>query len=131
MLQAQPGAEVGPSKDMVKRGRTFLSLIFEKRRIAKSEDFPVAKHGDGASLFHALVVIFLEYFAWGLLTVPVINVGCFSLLLHMHSQIILSFPHMKFNSLFQVLAETFPNNKFLMNGLILGVKVGFHDKFSQ
>lgn len=27
-----------------------------------------------ASLFHALVIIFLEYFSWGLLTVPVINV---------------------------------------------------------
>ena len=81
MLQAQPGAEVGPNKDMVKRGRSLFSLIFEKRRIAKSEDFPVAKHGDGASLFHALVVIFLEYFAWGLLTVPVINVSYFD---HFH-----------------------------------------------
>lgn len=29
-----------------------------------------------ASVYHAVVVIFLEYFAWGLLTVPVINV-CF------------------------------------------------------
>uniref|UniRef100_A0A183BNK8 MFS domain-containing protein n=1 Tax=Globodera pallida TaxID=36090 RepID=A0A183BNK8_GLOPA len=47
-----------------------------------------------ASLVHALVVIFLEFFSWGLLTVPVIN----------------------------VLAETFPANKFLMNGLILGLK---------
>ena len=47
-----------------------------------------------ASLIHALVVIFLEFFSWGLLTVPVIN----------------------------VLAETFPANKFLMNGLILGLK---------
>ncbi|KAE9549488.1 hypothetical protein FO519_007299 [Halicephalobus sp. NKZ332] len=60
---------------MVKRGRSLLTLIFEKRRIAKSEDFPASKHGDGASLFHALVVIFLEYFAWGLLTVPVININ--------------------------------------------------------
>uniref|UniRef100_A0A7E4VEP8 MFS domain-containing protein n=1 Tax=Panagrellus redivivus TaxID=6233 RepID=A0A7E4VEP8_PANRE len=76
---------------MVKRGRSLLALIFERRRIAKSDDM---RPNDGASLFHALVVIFLEYFAWGLLTVPVIN----------------------------VLAETFPNNKFLMNGLILGVK---------
>ncbi|KAI1697587.1 major facilitator superfamily domain-containing protein [Ditylenchus destructor] len=50
--------------------------------------------GREASLVHALVIIFLEYFAWGLLTVPVIN----------------------------VLAETFPTNKFLMNGLILGLK---------
>lgn len=28
-----------------------------------------------ASLFHALIIIFLEYFSWGLLTVPVINVN--------------------------------------------------------
>ncbi|KAF7630762.1 MFS domain-containing protein [Meloidogyne graminicola] len=47
-----------------------------------------------ASLVHALFIIFLEYFSWGLLTVPVIN----------------------------VLADTFPSNKFLMNGLILGLK---------
>ncbi|MCP9261484.1 Hippocampus abundant transcript 1b [Dirofilaria immitis] len=47
-----------------------------------------------ASVYHAVIVIFLEYFAWGLLTVPVIN----------------------------ALANTFPTNKFLMNGLILGIK---------
>ncbi|CAD5212990.1 unnamed protein product [Bursaphelenchus okinawaensis] len=52
------------------------------------------RRSGGAHLTHALIVIFLEYFAWGLLTVPVIN----------------------------VLAETFPTNKFLMNGLILGLK---------
>lgn len=27
------------------------------------------------SVYHALVVIFLEFFAWGLLTMPVINVS--------------------------------------------------------
>ncbi|KAK3583223.1 hypothetical protein CHS0354_015391 [Potamilus streckersoni] len=46
------------------------------------------------SLYHALVVIFLEFFAWGLLTNPVIN----------------------------VLNKTFPDHTFLMNGLIQGVK---------
>ncbi|VDK60755.1 unnamed protein product, partial [Gongylonema pulchrum] len=50
-----------------------------------------------AGVHHAVVVIFLEYFAWGLLTVPGLP-------------------------LLQVLADTFPTNKFLMNGLILGVK---------
>ncbi|TKR88481.1 hypothetical protein L596_012715 [Steinernema carpocapsae] len=55
--------------------------------------------GTTASLYHALVIIFLEYFAWGLLTVP-------SLIFDKNL----------------VLAETFPSNKFLMNGLILGVK---------
>lgn len=27
------------------------------------------------SLFHAIVVIFLEFFAWGLLTLPIITVN--------------------------------------------------------
>ena len=48
------------------------------------------------SVLHAVVVIFLEFFAWGLLTVPVVNVT----------------------------AETFPSYTFLMNGMIQGVKVG-------
>lgn len=46
------------------------------------------------SVYHATVVIFLEFFAWGLLTVPVIT----------------------------VLSETFPDQTFLMNGLIQGIK---------
>lgn len=45
-------------------------------------------------MYHAVVIIFLEYFAWGLLTSPVID----------------------------VLHETFPRNGFLMNGLITGLK---------
>ncbi|KAK8742058.1 hypothetical protein OTU49_002085 [Cherax quadricarinatus] len=47
-----------------------------------------------ASVYHALVVIFLEFFAWGLLTSPMIT----------------------------VLNETFPDHTFLMNGLIVGIK---------
>ncbi|XP_071551715.1 hippocampus abundant transcript 1 protein [Panulirus ornatus] len=47
-----------------------------------------------ASVYHALVVIFLEFFAWGLLTSPMIT----------------------------VLNETFPNHTFLLNGLIVGIK---------
>ncbi|KAG1669614.1 Hippocampus abundant transcript 1 protein [Nymphon striatum] len=46
------------------------------------------------SVHHALVVIFLEFFAWGLLTTPMIT----------------------------VLNETFPNHTFLMNGLVVGIK---------
>ncbi|XP_045160032.1 hippocampus abundant transcript 1 protein-like isoform X1 [Mercenaria mercenaria] len=46
------------------------------------------------SVYHALIVIFLEFFAWGLLTNPMI----------------------------MVLNDTFPNHTFLMNGLIQGVK---------
>jgi len=47
------------------------------------------------SVNHALVVIFLEFFAWGLLTTPMIT----------------------------VLNDTFPKHTFLMNGLIVGIKV--------
>ncbi|KAF2978074.1 hypothetical protein EK904_008497 [Melospiza melodia maxima] len=46
------------------------------------------------SVYHAVVVIFLEFFAWGLLTTPMLA----------------------------VLHETFPSHTFLMNGLIQGVK---------
>ncbi|KAA0719465.1 Hippocampus abundant transcript 1 protein [Triplophysa tibetana] len=46
------------------------------------------------SVYHAVVVIFLEFFAWGLLTTPMLT----------------------------VLRQTFPKHTFLMNGLIHGVK---------
>uniref|UniRef100_A0A673WRW6 Hippocampus abundant transcript 1 protein n=1 Tax=Salmo trutta TaxID=8032 RepID=A0A673WRW6_SALTR len=46
------------------------------------------------SVLHAVVVIFLEFFSWGLLTTPMLT----------------------------VLHETFPQHTFLMNGLIHGVK---------
>ena len=47
------------------------------------------------SVLHAVIVIFLEFFAWGLLTVPVVN----------------------------VMSRSFPSYTFLMNGMIQGVKV--------
>ncbi|CAJ0586682.1 unnamed protein product, partial [Mesorhabditis spiculigera] len=72
------------------RRRSFWSLMLGKSRPKEDLKGPQTS----ASVSHALIVIFLEYFAWGLLTVPVIN----------------------------VLAETFPANKFLMNGLVLGIK---------
>uniref|UniRef100_A0A8C1CHN6 Major facilitator superfamily domain containing 14A 1 n=2 Tax=Cyprinus carpio TaxID=7962 RepID=A0A8C1CHN6_CYPCA len=46
------------------------------------------------SVYHAVIVIFLEFFAWGLLTAPTLG----------------------------ALHETFPKHTFLMNGLIQGVK---------
>uniref|UniRef100_A0A7N6BXF9 Major facilitator superfamily (MFS) profile domain-containing protein n=1 Tax=Anabas testudineus TaxID=64144 RepID=A0A7N6BXF9_ANATE len=47
-----------------------------------------------ARVTHAVVVIFLEFFAWGLLTTPMLT----------------------------VLHKTFPQHTFLMNGLVQGVK---------
>ncbi|XP_065657824.1 hippocampus abundant transcript 1 protein [Hydra vulgaris] len=49
---------------------------------------------DKPSVYHATVVIFLEFFAWGLLTSPTIT----------------------------VLSDTFPHHIFLMNGIIQGIK---------
>uniref|UniRef100_A0A914UQW1 Major facilitator superfamily (MFS) profile domain-containing protein n=2 Tax=Plectus sambesii TaxID=2011161 RepID=A0A914UQW1_9BILA len=76
-----------------RRRRSLMAVIFGKRRGLMKEGGSSLGIGE-ASVYHALVIIFLEYFSWGLLTVPVIN----------------------------VLADVFPTNKFLMNGLILGVK---------
>ncbi|XP_028312484.1 hippocampus abundant transcript 1 protein [Gouania willdenowi] len=47
-----------------------------------------------ARVVHAVVVVFLEFFAWGLLTAPILT----------------------------VVHETFPQHTFLMNGLVHGVK---------
>ena len=62
---------------------------------AKKMEAMVTSSGLGEpSIYHALVVIFLEFFAWGLLTSPMIT----------------------------VLNQTFPDHTFLMNGLIVGIK---------
>ncbi|XP_033121891.1 hippocampus abundant transcript 1 protein-like [Anneissia japonica] len=65
--------------------------IIPKRRVTKD----IGSTGIGEpSLYHALIVIFLEFFAWGLLTSPMLK----------------------------VLHSTFPEKTFLMNGMIQGVK---------
>ncbi|XP_035758761.1 hippocampus abundant transcript 1 protein [Egretta garzetta] len=61
---------------------TCLLLLFQPQGIGSP------------SVYHAVIVIFLEFFAWGLLTAPTLV----------------------------VLHETFPKHTFLMNGLIQGVK---------
>ncbi|OZC07684.1 transporter, major facilitator family protein [Onchocerca flexuosa] len=76
---------------MVRSSRIF-EVVFG-RKLRRVHDGTTMGYSE-ASVHHAVIVIFLEYFAWGLLTVPVIN----------------------------ALANTFPTNKFLMNGLILGIK---------
>uniref|UniRef100_A0AAY5EN66 Major facilitator superfamily domain containing 14Bb n=1 Tax=Electrophorus electricus TaxID=8005 RepID=A0AAY5EN66_ELEEL len=58
-----------------------------------STAFLISNNGR-AKVTHAVVVIFLEFFAWGLLTAPMLT----------------------------VLHETFPHHTFLVNGLIQGVK---------
>ncbi|XP_076876739.1 hippocampus abundant transcript-like protein 1 [Brachyhypopomus gauderio] len=64
------------------------------KRITMNDDNPMQQGIGKPSVYHAVVVIFLEFFAWGLLTTPMLT----------------------------VLHETFPQHTFLMNGLIQGVK---------
>ncbi|XP_030624584.1 hippocampus abundant transcript 1 protein isoform X2 [Chanos chanos] len=76
-----------------KEQKTTNHIVLVKKIIMKDES--QAHEGIGKpSVTHAVVVIFLEFFAWGLLTTPMLT----------------------------VLHETFPQHTFLMNGLVQGVK---------
>ncbi|XP_064259455.1 hippocampus abundant transcript-like protein 1 [Passer domesticus] len=69
--------------------------IMLRKRVGLTAGGCGAQQGIGRpNVYHAVVVIFLEFFAWGLLTTPMLT----------------------------VLHETFPHHTFLMNGLIQGVK---------
>ena len=57
--------------------------------------FPAAQGCGGPNVFHATLVIFWEFFAWGLMTTPTLN----------------------------ALNATFPTGTFLYNGVVQGVKV--------
>uniref|UniRef100_A0A9J7YMG5 Major facilitator superfamily (MFS) profile domain-containing protein n=1 Tax=Cyprinus carpio carpio TaxID=630221 RepID=A0A9J7YMG5_CYPCA len=70
------------------------SQVVLVKRIIMKHDNPVQQGIGKPSVYHAVVVIFLEFFAWGLLTTPML----------------------------MVLHETFPKHTFLINGLIQGVK---------
>ncbi|XP_041358023.1 hippocampus abundant transcript 1 protein-like [Gigantopelta aegis] len=74
-----------------KRKRIVGSILWSKKSHHKELSSSVVTK---PSLYHALIVIFLEFFAWGLVTQPIIS----------------------------VLNDTFPHHTFLMNGLIQGVK---------
>ncbi|RXM96955.1 Hippocampus abundant transcript 1 protein [Acipenser ruthenus] len=78
--------------DKKKKKRLTRSNLLAKKIVIKDGGTP---QGMGEpSVYHAVVVIFLEFFAWGLLTTPMLT----------------------------VLRQTFPQHTFLMNGLIHGVK---------
>lgn len=74
------------------RKRVIGNIIWSRKHIRKDGDDPSGMFEP--SVYHALIVIFLEFFSWGLLTSPIIK----------------------------VLNDTFPDHTFLMNGLIQGVK---------
>ncbi|GAB1288055.1 Hippocampus abundant transcript 1 protein [Apodemus speciosus] len=104
------------------------SIMLAKKIIIKDGGTP---QGIGSpSVYHAVIVIFLEFFAWGLLTAPTL-VGFLCVALAVlelnsvdqaasNSEIRLPLPP-RMQGL-QVLHETFPKHTFLMNGLIQGVK---------
>ncbi|XP_028857031.1 MFSD14 family MFS transporter [Denticeps clupeoides] len=77
-----------------KKKRPSRSLLLAKKIIIKDGGTAQGFGPGSPSVYHAVVVIFLEFFAWGLLTAPTLV----------------------------VLHETFPKHTFLMNGLIQGVK---------
>jgi len=81
---------------MYKSRKKVVRAVLKRRRSSSaSSSNQYANMGWGRpSVLHAVVVIFLEFFAWGLLTVPVVN----------------------------VMARAFPSYTFLMNGMIQGVK---------
>uniref|UniRef100_UPI00358FF301 hippocampus abundant transcript 1 protein isoform X2 n=1 Tax=Myxine glutinosa TaxID=7769 RepID=UPI00358FF301 len=87
-----------------KKKRVIRSIMLAKKLIIKDGGTvgrvaaPERSEPQGIgqpSVYHAVIVIFLEFFAWGLLTAPTLT----------------------------VLYATFPQHTFLMNGLIQGVKV--------
>ncbi|KAK2149889.1 hypothetical protein LSH36_433g03047 [Paralvinella palmiformis] len=76
-----------------KKRKRIVGMINWGRKQKDGAGFPKSGMFE-PSVYHALVVIFLEFFAWGLLMSPIIS----------------------------VLNETFPDHTFLMNGLIQGIK---------
>ncbi|XP_065569560.1 hippocampus abundant transcript 1 protein-like isoform X2 [Artemia franciscana] len=74
--------------------KTTNGLAVRNRKLGVKEKIMTNSGLGEPSLYHALVVVFLEFFSWGLLTTPMIT----------------------------VLDKTFPNQTFLMNGLIMGIK---------
>lgn len=76
-----------------KVSKKVAGLILRSRKTIMKDNIVTSGFGE-PSVYHALVVIFLEFFAWGLLATPMIT----------------------------VLNETFPNHTLLMNGLIVGIK---------
>ncbi|XKL65972.1 hypothetical protein PGB90_009392 [Kerria lacca] len=79
---------------MTKKVKKVAGLIIKNRKVIINDNIVTSAGIGKPSVFHALVVIYLEFFAWGLLTMPVMS----------------------------NLIRLFPNHIFLMNGIIMGIK---------
>lgn len=77
-----------------KRKRIVGKIIWGPRKSHPKENGQSSSGLSQPNVYHALVIIFLEFFSWGLLS----------------------------NTIITVLNETFPDHTFLLNGLIQGVK---------
>ncbi|EEB12108.1 Hippocampus abundant transcript 1 protein, putative [Pediculus humanus corporis] len=77
-----------------KVSKKFFGMVIRSRKSILNDGVMTTSGIGEPNVYHALVVIFLEFFAWGLLTMPIIA----------------------------VLNETFPDHTFLMNGIIMGIK---------
>ena len=55
-------------------GKKMVNMIFRNPTKKVAEGVVTSTGWGEASIYHALVVIFLEFFAWGLLTSPMITV---------------------------------------------------------
>ena len=97
-------------------GKRMVNMIFRNPTKKVAEGVVTSSGVGDASIYHALVVIFLEFFAWGLLTSPMITV-----LNQVRSRPRndLKRPCLTSEVL---LFQTFPDHTFLMNGLIVGIK---------
>ncbi|XP_004452323.1 hippocampus abundant transcript-like protein 1 isoform X2 [Dasypus novemcinctus] len=87
-------AEPPPEPEQKAASEPAAGAMPEKRPDAQAPGGSTLQGFGRPSVYHAAVVIFLEFFAWGLLTTPMLT----------------------------VLHETFYEHTFLMNGLIQGVK---------
>lgn len=77
-----------------KTSKKVVGMIIRSRKTILKDSVMTNSGVGEPSVYHALIVIFLEFFAWGLLTMPII----------------------------QTLNDTFPDHTLLMNGLIMGIK---------
>jgi len=86
---------MGKRSLLAKIYRKLHKMVNKSNKVKRtSEDIQVPDVKGSPSIYHAVIIIFLEFFAWGLLTTPMMN----------------------------VLKETFGDETFLMNGITQGIK---------
>lgn len=87
---------MGKRSLLTKINRKLHKMVNKKNKVCKptAENIEVPDVKGNPSIYHAVIIIFLEFFAWGLLTTPMMD----------------------------VLKDTFGDETFLMNGITQGIK---------